>query len=80
VRGLTADGHLTDPDPLEAEIKRRMIQRARRAVLLVDGSKFDRPALSVIAPVSDVGIVLAADVAETSLAPLIRAGIDARAV
>jgi DeoR/GlpR family transcriptional regulator of sugar metabolism len=80
VRGLTEDGHLTDPDPLEAEIKRCMIQRARRAVLLVDGSKFDRPALSVIAPVGDVGLILAGDVAEPALAPLIRAGIDVRAV
>jgi DeoR/GlpR family transcriptional regulator of sugar metabolism len=80
VRGLTEDGHLTDPDPLEAEIKRRMIQRARRAVLLVDGSKFDRPALSVIAPVGDIGVILAGDVAEQALAPLIRAGIDVRAV
>jgi DeoR/GlpR family transcriptional regulator of sugar metabolism len=80
VRGLTEDGHLTDPDPLEAEIKRCMIQRARRAVLLVDGSKFDRPALSVIAPVSDVRIILAADVAQSSLGSLVRAGIDVRTV
>jgi DeoR/GlpR family transcriptional regulator of sugar metabolism len=80
VRGLTEDGHLTDPDPLEAEIKRGMIRRARRAVLLVDGSKFDRPALSVIAPVSEVAIVLAADVAERALTSLLRAGIDVRPV
>jgi DeoR/GlpR family transcriptional regulator of sugar metabolism len=80
VRGLTHDGHLTDPDALEAEIKRTMIQRSRRAVLLVDGSKFDRPALSVIAKVTDLSAILAADAPEDALRPLTRAGLDVRTV
>lgn len=80
VRGLTADGFLTDPDPLESEVKRAMIRRARQAVLLVDGSKFDRPALTQIAHVEDISIVLAADVDEAALKPLVRAGIDVRRV
>jgi DeoR/GlpR family transcriptional regulator of sugar metabolism len=80
VRGLTPDGHLTDPDPLESEVKRTMIQRARQAVLLVDGSKFDRPALTQIARVEEVGVILAADVDEAALAPLLRAGLDVRSV
>lgn len=74
VRGVTDDGHLTDPDPLEAEIKRAMIGRARHALLLVDGSKFDRPALSVIARAEDVGTILAADAPGPALAALERAG------
>src|SRR5918999_1189973 len=65
VRGLTPDGFLTDPDPLESEVKRAMIKRARQAVLLVDGSKFGRPALIQIAELDDVAVVLAADVSET---------------
>ena len=80
VRGVSEDGQLTDPDPLEAEIKRCMIRRARQAMLLVDGSKFDRPALSVIASVQEITAVLAADVPKAALAPLIRAGADVRAV
>jgi DeoR/GlpR family transcriptional regulator of sugar metabolism len=77
VRGLT-DGYLTDPDPLESEVKRAMINRARQAVLLVDGSKFDRPALSQIAHVESLSLILASDVDEQSLAPLVRAGLDVR--
>jgi DeoR/GlpR family transcriptional regulator of sugar metabolism len=80
VRGITADGHLTDPDALEAEVKRAMVRRAGRAVLLADGSKFDRAALTEIAPVDAVGLLLAADVDEAALAPIERAGIDVRRV
>ena len=80
VRGLTDDGYLTDPDPLESEVKRSMIHRARQVVLMVDGSKFDRPALTQIAHIDDVGVILAADVDEQSLTPLVRAGIDVRRV
>ena len=80
VRGVTEDGQLTDPDPLEAEIKRCMIRGARQPILLVDGSKFDRPALSVIANVRAVSTVLAADVPKSAIAHLTRAGVDVRAV
>jgi DeoR/GlpR family transcriptional regulator of sugar metabolism len=80
VRGLTPDGYLTDPDPLEAEVKRAMIMRARQAVLLVDGTKFDRPALTQIAKAADVGLILAAGVPEPALRPLVRAGLDVRRV
>jgi DeoR/GlpR family transcriptional regulator of sugar metabolism len=80
VRGLTADGFLTDPDPLESEVKRAMIRRARQAVLLVDGSKFDRPALTQIAHAEDISMILVANVAEAALKPLVRAGVDVRCV
>jgi DeoR/GlpR family transcriptional regulator of sugar metabolism len=80
VRGLTPDGFLTDPDPLESEVKRAMIKRARQALLLVDGSKFGRPALTQIAELDDVAVVLAADVPEASLKALVRMGVDLRRV
>ena len=80
VAGLSDDGHLTDPDPLEAQIKRSMIRRARRAILLVDDSKFDRAALSVIADVTEVNVILAAGVSDRSLMPLRRAGVEVSAV
>jgi DeoR/GlpR family transcriptional regulator of sugar metabolism len=80
VRGVSEDGQLTDPDPLEAEIKRCMLERARQATLLVDGSKFDRPALSVIGNVRDLNLILAADVPKNRIAPLLKAGLDVRSV
>ena len=78
VKGVTEDGHLTDPDALEAEIKWAMIKRARRAFLLADGTKFERPALSVIGQVADLSGVLAADVATPDVERLTRAGVDIR--
>jgi DeoR/GlpR family transcriptional regulator of sugar metabolism len=75
VRGITPDGHLTDPDALEAEVKRAMVKRAARAVLLADGSKFERAALTRIADVSDVELLIAADVPEQALARLEQAGV-----
>jgi DeoR/GlpR family transcriptional regulator of sugar metabolism len=57
-----------------------MIKRARQALLLVDGSKFGRPALTQIAELDDVAVVLAADVPEASLKPLVRMGVDLRRV
>ena len=80
VAGLTDEGHLTDPDPLEAEIKRSMIHRARRATLLVDESKFDYAALSVIASVTEVDLVLAAGAPKRSLTRLRRAGVEVTSV
>ena len=80
VRGITPDGYLTDPDPLEAEVKRAMIRRARQVVVLADATKFARPALTQIADINDVGIILAADVSDALLRPLQRAGVDVRRV
>jgi DeoR/GlpR family transcriptional regulator of sugar metabolism len=58
VKGL-APGHvLTDANPLEAEVKRTMIERARESILMIDGSKFDQPGLSAITPVAVVDTVL----------------------
>jgi DeoR/GlpR family transcriptional regulator of sugar metabolism len=57
-----------------------MIQHARRAVLLVDESKFDRRALSAIASLGDVDLILAAGVADRVLRRLKQSGIDVRSV
>ena len=75
VKGVTAGGHLTDPDALEAEVKRTMVQHARTPLLLVDGTKFERPALNTVVHVTAVGRVLAAGVEPSLLAPLERAGV-----
>jgi DeoR/GlpR family transcriptional regulator of sugar metabolism len=61
VKGITPDGQLTEPNPLEAEVKRAMIRRSDSPVLLVDGRKFERRGASVIAHISDVSLVITAD-------------------
>ena len=56
VKGIERDGFLTDPDPLEAEVKRAMIGRARTVALVADAHKFDERGLNVIVPASSVEI------------------------
>lgn len=70
VKGVTADGTLTDADPLEAEVKRAMIAHAESAVLLLDRSKLSTRGLSAIGPASDLAEVVAHDVPAAQLAPL----------
>src|SRR4051812_42972546 len=64
VKGVAANGMLTDADPLEAELKRTMIEQAGDAVLLIDQSKLSARGLSVIAPIADVTTTLAIGVDE----------------
>jgi DeoR/GlpR family transcriptional regulator of sugar metabolism len=59
VKGVADNGMLTDADPLEAEVKRTMIDQAGSATLLIDRSKVGVRGLSVIAPLSAVTGVLA---------------------
>jgi DeoR family transcriptional regulator of aga operon len=71
---------LTDPDALEAEVKRTMIEHAEKPVLLVDGSKFGQRGLSVIAHVSAMRLVLTADGPADRLKALAETGVDVRHV
>jgi DeoR/GlpR family transcriptional regulator of sugar metabolism len=80
VRGITPEGHLTDSNPLEAEVKRAMVQQAARPVLLVDGRKFERRGLRVITHVSDVSLVLAADAPKARVEALAQSGVEVRCV
>jgi DeoR/GlpR family transcriptional regulator of sugar metabolism len=58
VKGIAANGMLTDAEPLEAELKRTMIEQASDTVLLIDHSKLEVRGLSVIAPIADVDTVV----------------------
>lgn len=80
VKGVTPEGYLTDSNPLEAEVKRAMIKQAARPVLLVDGRKFERRGLSVIAHVSEVSLVVAADVHRSHTQKLVESGVDVQSV
>ncbi len=75
-KGITSDGHVTEPTPAEAEIKRLMIARAEEPILLVDGTKFDHRGLSVVGEISDFRVVIATDVPERRLEELHREGIE----
>jgi len=80
VKGITPEGHLTEANPLEAEVKRAMIRQAASPVLLVDGSKFERQGLSVITHIREAALVLAADAPEERMAALTEAGVEVRRV
>ena len=80
VKGVTPDGHLTEPHPLEAEVKRAMIRRADSPVLLMDGRKFERRGASVIAHVSEVSLVTTADAHRSHVAALEVLGVEVQSV
>ena len=80
VKGITAGGHLTDADPLEAEVKRAMIRQSDEPVLLVDGRKFERRGMSVICHVSEVSLVVTADARPPHLEALQDMGVAVKSV
>jgi len=51
--GVTADG-ITDADSAGCAVKRTMLERAERALLLVDSSKFDVVQFERVAPLTDI--------------------------
>jgi DeoR/GlpR family transcriptional regulator of sugar metabolism len=80
VKGITPDGQLTEANPLEAEVKRAMIRQAASPVLLVDGRKFERQGLSVVAHVSEVSLVMTADARRPYVEALIDLGVAVQTV
>ena len=75
IKGLAPGNVLTDANPLEAEVKRTMLARARESILLIDESKLDNPGLSAIAPVSAVHTVLVTGGSRTQLRALAETGV-----
>ena len=80
VKGITAEGYLTDADPLEAEVKRAMIRQSEKPVLLVDGRKFERRGMSVIGHVSEVSLVVTADARPSHVEALEELGVAVKSV
>src|SRR3954470_22062148 len=80
VKGVAQNGMLTDADPLEAELKRTMIEQAGESVLLIDASKLSTRGLSVIAPIADVSTTLAAGLTEAEADTLRLSGTNVRPV
>ncbi|MBV9820168.1 MAG: DeoR/GlpR transcriptional regulator [Solirubrobacterales bacterium] len=67
VKALTADGTLTEADPLEAEVKQAMMAQAGETILLVDRSKLTARGLVAIAPVQSVTRVETVDLTDGEL-------------
>jgi DeoR family transcriptional regulator of aga operon len=80
VWGITPKGYLTDANPLEAEVKRTMIHQSAEPVLLVDGRKFERRGLSVIAHVSEVSLVLTAEASRSHVKAIEGMGVSVQRV
>jgi DeoR/GlpR family transcriptional regulator of sugar metabolism len=74
VKGVDAAGRLSDADPLEAEVKRAMLDQAEHAALVIDASKLGVRGLSVIGEVADVATVFTDAAGEGELAPLRASG------
>jgi DeoR/GlpR family transcriptional regulator of sugar metabolism len=56
--GLTIEDGLTDPSPLEIEIKRVMGQSAHKRILLLDSGKFAIRSLANVMPLSEIDVVV----------------------
>ncbi|MCS7222235.1 MAG: DeoR/GlpR family DNA-binding transcription regulator [Anaerolineae bacterium] len=56
--GLTLADGLTDPNPLEIQVKRAMNASAEQTILLLDSSKFGVRSLSPIIPLQEVDILV----------------------
>lgn len=76
VTGIAPSGVMTDADPLEAEVKRAMLEQAEQRVLLLDGSKLTARGRQAIAPLDTVTEILAEDLTPEDEARLrSRAGV-----
>jgi len=80
IKGVTPTGVMTDADPLEAEVKRAMIEQAAAATLLIDHSKLGLRGLSAIATVGELAGVIVHGAAGKELAPVRHRGVDLVAV
>lgn len=80
VKGIEREGFLTDPDPLESEVKRAMVERARTVVLVAAGRKFDERGLHVIAHAARVHVAYLADPPIDGVHTLQQAGVQVHEV
>ena len=78
VKGIIREGYLTDPDLLEAQVKRAMTEHCEEAILIADGSKFEKRGLSVVTHVSKLSRVLLADAPEGRVEELASTGVEVR--
>ncbi|MGE5221821.1 MAG: DeoR/GlpR family DNA-binding transcription regulator [Omnitrophica WOR_2 bacterium] len=56
--GLDLSSGITDPNPLEIQVKRAMHHSAEKTILLLDSSKFNVRSLSQIVPLDEIDILV----------------------
>jgi DeoR/GlpR family transcriptional regulator of sugar metabolism len=74
-KGIERQGYVTDPDSLEAEVKRAMISHSRAVSLVADTRKFEERGLNVIVPASSVNVAYLADPPAAGVRRLESAGV-----
>lgn len=80
VKGLTQDGSLTDPDPLECEVKRAMIDRAEESILLLQPGKLQERGSHLIASCRELSLVLGTNLSANQVRQLQGSGANVRCV
>lgn len=75
--GFTLPEGITDPNPLENQVKQAMARSAERVILLIDSSKFGKRSLSRVLPLEDMHTVITDADAPTDTVEALRVlGID----
>ncbi len=70
-------GHgASTPDTAQADVKRAMIQCARKAFLLCDSSKFEKPAFTRFAHIPDIDVLITERISKDYQARVESAGIE----
>jgi DeoR/GlpR family transcriptional regulator of sugar metabolism len=80
VKGLTSDGSLTDPDPLECEVKRAMIDRAEDSILLLAPEKLQMRGSHLITGCEKLSLVLATHLTRDQVERIQRRDVRVRCV
>ena len=80
VKGVEREGFLTDPDTLEADVKRAMINRARSVVLVAQAQKFAERGLNVIVSADQVDVAFLCEPPSAGVGILRSAGVDVHSV
>ncbi|MEA5053456.1 MAG: DeoR/GlpR family DNA-binding transcription regulator [Propionicimonas sp.] len=79
--GFTIGHGFTDPNPLEAQVRRAMVHCAERTVVLLDSTKFGVVSLVTVAPADGVDVIVTDAAAPADdLAQLREAGVDVHVV
>lgn len=79
--GISADGGLTTHDEVEAQTNAALISRAKRTIVVADGSKVGRVLLARIAGLTDIDELITDDSADAAALEAVRAaGVDVTVV
>lgn len=79
--GFTLEHGFTDPNPLEAQVRRAMVSCAERVVVLLDSTKFGVVSLVTVAPANGVDVIVTdAGAPAHELKQLREAGVDVHVV